>query len=102
MTSSALFSTIIWLAIYAITIVLSVAQSRVDLQAASAILRRTFAILPYAIAVATPFLRPMARTIDDIERAVPFALLYVVLTAALVYAVRRQWSRSDSPKSTPP
>lgn len=101
MTSSALISTAIWLAIYAVTIVLSVAQSRVDLQAASLILRRTFRVSPYAVAVATPFFRPLAQSIDEIERAATFALLYVVLTAALIYAVKRQWSRSDTPKRTP-
>lgn len=102
MTSSALVSTAIWLAIYAIAIVLSVAQSRVDLQAGSTVLRGAFRGLPYAIAASTPFLRPLAQSIDDIERAAPFALLYVFLTVALIYAVKWQWSRTDSSKSTPP
>ena len=49
---------------------------------------------PYAVATAYAFVAPVPNSFEDVWRALSFALVYVVLTAILVYSVKKQWAQS--------
>jgi hypothetical protein len=50
--------------------------------------------IPYVVATAYAFVSPVPSSLQDVWRALSFALVYVILTAILVYTVKKQWAQS--------
>lgn len=48
---------------------------------------------PYAVATVYAFVTPVPNSLEDVWRALAFAMAYVVLTAILVYSVKKQWAQ---------
>lgn len=85
------FAAVGFLVIYLVSILLAVSTTRNKTKRPQAF----FALsAPYVVATAFAFLSPVPNTVDDVLRALSFALIYGILTAILVYSVKKQWERS--------
>ena len=83
---------VVWLLVYATTIVLSVPQSEAGWGARNRPLRWAVYAAPYLVALIPAFFNAQGiqRTLAE---TLLFATTFAALTAVIVFAVRKQWSR---------
>ncbi len=93
MSTTGIILLVLWLSLYGAAVVWAVVESR------RPVAFRGFRLLalaaPYGLVLLPPFLWPPVRSMEEVMRAAPFALVYLVLTALLVYGVKRQWRDRD-------
>lgn len=93
MSTTGIVLLVLWLALYGAAVVWAVVESRRP--AVSRRYRLVALAAPYGLVLLPPFLWPPVRSIEEVMRAAPFALVYLVLTALVVYGVKRQWRDRD-------
>jgi hypothetical protein len=83
-----------WFLTYAIAVVLSVAQSEAGWIHRSRMLRWVINAGPYVVAMVPAFFNTQGIQRTPIDTLL-FAATFAALTAVIVFAVRKQWSRQD-------